>query len=342
MKYLFSLLLLLYLVPAGGQTNELLLFARLEPDLTDSVASRNKAAFFRKGLQVVLNDTALDERVKPFAALRWQDHSFDEFPYAAAEVSFIDRPGYQSLMHNGYHIPIYVAHCIDAARINSPMAGAIRASGYPKDPLYPALKKDVYASTGYDHGHLAPARDFKDDSALYRESNYMTNMAPQHGCFNQKGWCYIESLCRHWCTSDPGSTYYIVSGPVLRTTGQSLFIDSLCIRDDFKVFVPRYFFKAVLAINERTGGGKAIGFIIPNTSIENSEIRYMQTTIDELERATGLDLFAYLPNRIERKIEFQIGNFDFQGVRSECPEKDCDKVYTNRVLPEDRTKLICD
>ena len=132
-----------------------------------------------------------------------------------------------------------------------------------------------------------------------------------------------------------------MSGPILRTDGeQSVFIDSLCIKTNFRVQVPRYYFKAVLAYDEQTGKGKAVGFIVPNTTVENHEIDNMQLTIDELERATGLNFFSYLPNEQERKIEFQIWQFNFD-VKSECPDKSCDKVYSNRVWPDTRTKLKC-
>jgi len=341
MKQLLLLPALFLVFAVNAQTNELLLAVRAERDLTDSTG---KATFLKKGRAAIQKDSMQDNRVKKFALIRWKNKPAPEFNFAAGEVSFVHHQGYWSLMHNGYHIPVYVSHAIDAEKIEHPVTGLDRADGYPKDAQYPVLKKSAYASSGYDHGHLAPARDFKHDSLQYIESNNMTNMTPQHGCFNQKGWCYLESACRYWCTNSPGQTYYIASGPVLRSNGsESVFIDSLCVTKTLKVYVPRYFFKAILAYSETEGIGKAVGFIVPNTSVENNEIPAMYLSIDELERATGLNFFSYLPDNEEKAIEFKASKFDFSDIVSECPEKTCDKVYpADRVRPETRVKLRCE
>ena len=120
MKKLLHLLLLLGF-SATAQTNDLLLSVRSEPDLTDSVAAKNKASFFKKGRQQVLKDSLLDERLKPFAMLRWKENNTTEYHYRAGEVTFITHRGYRSLMHNVYHIPVYVSHSIDAGKINHPI-----------------------------------------------------------------------------------------------------------------------------------------------------------------------------------------------------------------------------
>jgi DNA/RNA endonuclease G (NUC1) len=52
---------------------------------------------------------------------------------------------------------------------------------YPQDPDYIVLPKDVYTSTGYDSGHLAPAGDFKFNEKAYFDTFYVTNMSPQYG-----------------------------------------------------------------------------------------------------------------------------------------------------------------
>ena len=84
-----------------------------------------------------------------------------------------------------------------------------RPGAYSRDPEYSTIKRNAYASSGYDHGHMAPARVFKWDSLAWLESFYMTNMAPQHGCFNQKGWCHLISHCRQWAKNDSNNTIYI-------------------------------------------------------------------------------------------------------------------------------------
>lgn len=66
-----------------------------------------------------------------------------------------------------------------------------------------------------------------------------------------------------------------------------------------KVTVPEAFFKVVLCT---TGTPKAIGFIYKNTDGNRPKGDYANT-VDEVERITGIDFFASLPDDVERKVE---------------------------------------
>ena len=235
-----------------------------------------------------------------------------------------------------FNIALWVSHAITNELIELGNITRDRPGVYSRDPQYTLLKKNGYASSGYDHGHLAPARDFKWSSAAWWESFYMTNMAPQNACLNQKGWCHLESHCRRWASTDSTNVIYIVTGIV-----PGDYIDTLCHTNGLQIYVPSQFFKAVLSYNRSSRDGRAIGFVMPNGNIDNHAIPEYACTIDSIESITGLDLFSSLYNAFERRVESEIGDFEFfQNL--ECSQKDCDRIYSgNRYPPEERTKLKC-
>ena len=48
---------------------------------------------------------------------------------------------------------------------------------------------------------------------------------------------------------------------------------------------------------------EAIAFIVPHRDVSSSELASFITTIDEVERQTGLDFFAQTPDSIEDNME---------------------------------------
>lgn len=261
--------------------------------------------------------------------------------YQANHLLTVNHQGYTSVIETSYNIPAWVEHSINSNDLLHP-GKFQREDNYAKDSLYPTLKSDLYQGSGYDHGHLAAARDFKHDENQYAESNNMTNMSPQHACFNQKGWCMLESLCREWAQEDSNSVTYIVSGPLLNSAVlTNLFIDTLCISPKLQVYVPSFFFKAICIYNKKLGTAMALGFIVPNSDVDNEEIQFMKVRIDELEIISGLNFFSTLPDKLESKYESILPQMNYNH-RSECGSKPCDKVYNKRIKPADRIKLKCE
>lgn len=263
------------------------------------------------------------------------------------EIVAIHHSGYLSQMHKVYNIPVWVSHTISHKMLKQADSLHLTRSknapsGYPKDPGYTVLKSNLYNSTGYDHGHLAPAADFGYNQTYYNECFYMTNMAPQHGCMNQKGWCYLESQCRTWARENPGSIMYIVSGPVLKSHKQQpVFSDTLCIKKNLKVYVPSSFFKAVCIYDEKNNTAQSVGFIVPNSDVSNDEVKTMHMSIDELELATGLDLFSDLSDELEAETEANLAALKYNAA-SDCGNgKACTSVYSRRTTPGKRTKCRC-
>ena len=151
-------------------------------------------------------------------------------------------------------------------------------------------------SSGYDRGHMCPAGDNKWDRQALRETFLFTNCCPQLHSLNSGDWNDLEIQCREWARRY--GDIYIVCGPVFmnrqhRTIGKN------------RVVVPEAFFKVVLCMN---GTPRAVGFIYRNEGGRHKMMSYVNS-VDEVERITGFDFFAALPDNIERRVE---ANADFR------------------------------
>lgn len=154
-----------------------------------------------------------------------------------------------------------------------------------------ALPSD-YTRSGYDRGHMAPAGDFKYDQEATNETFYMSNMSPQDHALNIGIWNDLEEQIRRWAKKR--GSLVVVTGPVLRpglpTIGRSA-----------RVAVPERYFKIVYDPARR----EAVAFLIENRNYPDTDLRAVAVSIDAVEKATGLDFFARLPDAVEQAIERQ-------------------------------------
>lgn len=148
-----------------------------------------------------------------------------------------------------------------------------------------------YNYSGYDRGHMAPAGDMKWSEEAMRQTFYLTNICPQMKSLNTGAWKRLEEKCRQWAKAD--SAILIVCGPVLTDTIREYIGDS-------RVAVPERFFKVVLAPYANPVRG--IGFIMNNGRVDGG-MQSAAVSIDEVERVTGHDFFAWLPDEIETQVE---------------------------------------
>lgn len=150
-----------------------------------------------------------------------------------------------------------------------------------------------YNYSGYDRGHMAPAGDMKWSRDAMHDTFYLTNICPQVKSLNTGAWKRLEEKCRKWARTD--SAIVIVCGPVITDKPIEYIGDS-------RIAVPRRFFKAV--ISPYANPPRGIAFVMPNGKVPGG-MQAAATTIDEVERITGYDLFSALPDDIENEIESQ-------------------------------------
>lgn len=148
-----------------------------------------------------------------------------------------------------------------------------------------------YARSGYDRGHLCPAAEQKWNPKAMKDCFVMANMCPQDHALNSGAWNTLENKERAWAQRD--SAIVIVAGPIYEKSDTKRIGES-------RVRVPGAFFKVIVA--PYADNPRGIGFVFPNMSSPGSMENYV-TTIDDVEKLTGLDFFYNLPDDIEDKVE---------------------------------------
>jgi endonuclease G, mitochondrial len=151
-----------------------------------------------------------------------------------------------------------------------------------------------YDGFGYDRGHLAPSADFRWSEKALSESYFYSNMSPQLPEFNRELWSGLEDKVRGYIFRNPGSRLFVVTGPMLDP--QPKVIE----RSPKKVAIPKAFFKVIMDQEH----GRAIGFIVPHQN-SGASLKTFAMSIDEVEKQTGLDFYAGLPDDQEAKMESQ-------------------------------------
>lgn len=169
-----------------------------------------------------------------------------------------------------------------------------RGNNFHQDTEMPGCPdpKD-YTRSGYDRGHLCPAGEQKWSSQAMSDCFYMTNMAPQKHELNAGAWKTLEEKERIWAQRD--SALVIVAGPVYTGMREERIGYS-------GVKVPDAFYKCILA--PYANPPRSIAFVYDNARCPGNMANYA-TSVDEVEKLTGLDFFSALPDDLENEVEQQ-------------------------------------
>ena len=162
--------------------------------------------------------------------------------------------------------------------------------------------KGVHKQYGLSKGHMARHQDMKWSAQAVQESDYYTNICPQHEKLNTKLWKQIEDQTRK--LAKVYDSVHIVCGPIFTDTVGGHIGPS-------RIPVPDYFFKTLL-IRDATGY-HAIAFLCPNDDSKFT-MKDVACTVDKVEEISKKDFYSYLPNKIESIIEGQI-DLDTWGIR---------------------------
>ena len=199
---------------------------------------------------------------------------------------------YYALSYNEKHEqPEWVAY--ELTKENIQAKNVKRSGNFRPDPKVAkgSASKWDYKNSGYDRGHLVPAGDMNFNKKAMSETFYMSNMSPQIRNFNGGIWRELEENVRDWAYRN--EHLYVVSGPVLTKPIREQIGDN-------KVSVPEEYFKIILDYTGREH--KAIAFIMPNEK-SNRRIMDYAVSIDEVEKATGIDFFPNLATSDESELE---------------------------------------
>lgn len=163
-----------------------------------------------------------------------------------------------------------------------------RPSSFRVDANLPAglrARDADYRASGYDRGHLAAAANHGPRSAA---TFSLANVVPQKPDVNQGPMKQLEESLRGLV--DLRTSLVIVTAPLYELDGPKRFAGRLP--------VPSAFVKAVLVFEE----GRPIEGLAYR--IDNAPRAGIQlTTIDQVESAIARDLFSFLPDDVESRLE---------------------------------------
>lgn len=237
-------------------------------------------------------ETISEEESKAQSKSAFADSFFEICkPASLSGVSeqMIKKKSYITSYNQDTKTPNWVAWHLTAEHTDGPIG---RSNAFHEDEEVPAPRatNDDYRGSGWSRGHLCPAGDNKwDETAMY-ESFSLINVCPQDAGLNSGLWNSIEIDCRNWARRY--GDIFIVCGPVFYQQEHELIGTN-------KVCVPEAFFKVVLCLN---GEPKGLGFVVKNNAGARKRDLYYNT-IDQVERITGYDFFAALPDSIEDRVE---------------------------------------
>lgn len=191
-----------------------------------------------------------------------------------------------------YEQPAWVSYVLNQSELAIP--NVERHDRFLEDPDVSSNSANYYdyRGSGYSRGHMAPAGDMAFNKEAMRESFYMSNMSPQLIPFNGGIWRELEETVRDWAYKN--GRLYVITGPIFGD------IDEY-IGQKNKVAVPKQYYKAVVDIDNPDV--KGIAFIMDH-EVSKRPIMDYAVTIDELEKAIGMELFDELiEDNIEQDIE---------------------------------------
>ena len=245
-----------------------------------------------------------------------------ERQYAALHLAIGKPAGYKEIFRRGYavgydpkfKIPVWVQYRLN--RVNSENDSFERSNAFDEDAdVHRQARATLadYAGSGYARGHMAPADDMRWNEEVERQSNILTNIAPQIGSsYNGSIWRTIESRIQSWVRDREDLT--IICGPVFesRTSVQSIERQPVTARQmlfnvigENNVAVPTSFFKIIVDMRNPQRPD-TIAFLVRHIETVPGPERQVDTyltSIRRIEELTGLDFLTNLPQNVQDEIE---------------------------------------
>lgn len=168
----------------------------------------------------------------------------------------------------------------------------------------PIAEDSDYRGSGFDRGHMCPAADCKHSRESQNQCFLLSNICPQTHALNAGDWKELEELTRDW--AQRYDSIYVVCGPVIERGKEYKIIG------ENGVTVPERYFKVLW--RNTSDAAVCIGFIFENGS-QNKPLSAYALSVDDVEKATGINFFSKFPKHIERKAESSVDVSQWKGLK---------------------------
>lgn len=232
------------------------------------------------------------------------------------EDYLITRPQYVLSYNAETRTPNWVSWCLRRSDIGKADRGP-----FEPDPLLPRafsrVTSRVYDGSGFDRGHMCPA---KDRSATQRDCDatfYMTNVVPQSPACNQRGWERLESYCR--LLAERGHELYIVCGPHgSGGAGKEGYREEIG-KGRLRVAVPEQLWKVILVLPhedaEPRRNTRVISVIMPNDQTVDFDWPKYRVSARTVERLTGYTFFRNVPEEVAIALRYSLDDVEVRVPR---------------------------
>jgi len=274
----------------------------LQPPVRRAEVAKLVENYFETNKRIELVDVALDIYQLYYSpdfvrvvATGDRTHVYGGAPQAAGfphAVRVLKNIGYVTGYCEELESPAWVAYRMnDVAGLATPVP---RPDAFEVDMRTASrVQSSAYTNSGYDRGHLAPNYGIATwyGPVAQRETFLMSNIAPQRHELNAGAWKELEMKI---ATNYPGrfGEVWVLAGPVFGARPTRLPAGTT---------VPEAFF--MIMVDESDGRIRTQAFLFPQETRAGALLSRFVTTIDEIERRTGLDFFVELEDSVETVVE---------------------------------------
>lgn len=188
-----------------------------------------------------------------------------------------------------------------AFRITQATIGPSQSRNWRADPwldddetLEPEDYTGAFAALNTNRGHQAPLAAFSG-TPHWADTNYLSNIVPQLAPFNQGPWERLEAAERGLVHAE-GIALYVLTGPLYEREMPRL------PHADEPHQVPSGFWRVI--VTER---GAIAAFAFAQETPRSADYCLHQTSVDEVERRSGLRLFPRLRSRAFEPLAERLG-----------------------------------
>lgn len=130
------------------------------------------------------------------------------------------------------------------------------------------------------------------------------NAVPQRSAFNSGIWLALENKTAEW--ADKYGVVWIVTGPIVPNKKPKSWLGEKA-KKEMLIAIPDALFKIVVRMPEGSMTPEVLAFRFPQEHPKYNEavydLKYFLTTVDQIEKETGLDFLTILPDDVEAVVE---------------------------------------
>ena len=225
-----------------------------------------------------------------------------------ADDVVIERPTFTVSYSPWRNTPNWVSYDLEASHFGP----EDRCDCFTADPLAPPVEGGLttadytgagaFHGYGIDRGHLVRSADRTAGSLDNAHTFYFSNIVPQAADNNQGPWSALENYLGDQARSGTKEVY-VVAG---------VWGDQGTVKDEGKIVIPESVWKVAVIMDrdegleavDDAGDFQLVAVDMPNVAgIRTTAWQNFRVTVDSIERASGYDLLALLPDHVEWIVE---------------------------------------